>query len=64
MDTTEFHVRINGLKLPLAAKTRIEEEIQKLVKRELAKLDLKGDLSLPKDRMFGATAGMVADWKQ
>jgi hypothetical protein len=64
---TEFHIQLNGLELPAPAKSQIEAELQKVIKREIAKLDLGGELKPTADRGFGGlggghTAGMVADY--
>lgn len=42
---SEFIVKLNGLKLPAAAESKINAAIQQAVTLELAKLDLKEDVA-------------------
>ena len=42
--TTEFRVKIDGITLPKDIQARISNEIQNVVKREIANADLKGDV--------------------
>ena len=65
MKTTEFTLKINGLELPKDTMDIIAGELQKTLRREIAKLDLKGGLHEPKSMggfPGGGTAGMVADF--
>jgi len=44
MESSEFIVKLNGIKLSPADETRIAAEVRMTVMRELAKVDPKGDL--------------------
>ncbi len=50
---SEFRVTLGGLKLPAAAEKRIATEIRRIVMREVAKSDLKGDLIARPGIKFG-----------
>lgn len=43
---TEFKVELKGLKLPDDVTKRIESEIRQTVMKEIAKIDLEGDLQV------------------
>ncbi len=42
--TTKFAVRLDGINLPMKAQQQIADAIRKTVRRELATIDLKGEL--------------------
>jgi hypothetical protein len=44
--SSEFHVVLQGLKLEPDVEKRIEMEIRKAVLKELAQIDLKGELDI------------------
>ncbi len=41
---SEFIIKLDGLKLPAAVEAAIAKEIQSVVMREIARIDLKGDI--------------------
>ena len=43
---TEFKVELKGIRLPIDVSKQIESEILKTVMKEIAKLDLEGDLQV------------------
>lgn len=45
-NVSEFRVVLQGLKLPREVERRIEVEIRKAVMREVASIDMKGDLQI------------------
>ena len=62
--TTEFRLKIDGIKLPAAVQRRIAQELQRTLKSEIARIDLKGDL-LDKKSYFpfkGQTMGYFGNF--
>ena len=67
----DFQVVVEGLQLPKEVSKRLAAEIRLSVLKEIAKLDLKGDLvvkKLPKSQEFlkriGPTEGLWTEYKE
>ncbi len=55
LEGSEFVVKLDGIKLPPAVESQIAKEIQATVMREIARIDLKGDLvaRIPRKEWLG-----------
>lgn len=62
VEGSHFEVKLSGIKLPADVESRVALEIRRVVMRELAGIDLKGDLRIAPGFVIGpSTQGFIAE---